>query len=93
MAVSAVSATTATETNYPVLINGYLCYSAAEVRAARESINPRSLNDVTGAASSARATRSSSTSPSPALTTYNALGSQSEEESSRRRGQAVDILA
>lgn len=48
MAASGISATTSTETKYPTIINGYLCYSAAEVRAARQMINPRSVDKTTG---------------------------------------------
>lgn len=48
MAASGISATAATETKYPTIINGYLCYSAAEARAARQMINPRSVDKLTG---------------------------------------------
>ncbi len=48
MAASGISATASTDTKYPMMINGYLCYSAAEVRAARQMINPRSIDKTTG---------------------------------------------
>ncbi|WP_141400477.1 hypothetical protein [Magnetospirillum sp. 15-1] len=41
MSVSAVSSVTATQTSYPILVNGFLCFSAADVAAARDFTNPR----------------------------------------------------
>lgn len=43
MAVSTVSTSVAAEVVYPVLVNGYLCYSAAEVTAAKRGQSPDAL--------------------------------------------------
>lgn len=40
---SSVSASTVTETVYPVMVNGYLCYSAAEVAAVKSGQSPDSV--------------------------------------------------
>lgn len=40
MPISAVTASVATQTIYPIMVNGYLCFSAAQVTAARNVINP-----------------------------------------------------
>jgi len=40
MSTSILAVGSATQTNYPVLVNGYLCFSAAEVQDARSFVNP-----------------------------------------------------
>lgn len=103
MATSAVSSVSSTETKYPVLINGYLCYSAAEVRAARQSINPRSLDPVTGqpagsdrggtATTATAATNSGQRSFLDTLRGYTAQGTRSDEDERMPRGSLLNILA
>ncbi|KAF0222625.1 MAG: hypothetical protein FD176_2592 [Rhodospirillaceae bacterium] len=47
-----VSAVVAAETVYPVMVNGYLCYSAAEVAAVRRGQSPESVKPGAGNSSS-----------------------------------------
>lgn len=104
MAASGISATAATETKYPTIINGYLCYSAAEARAARQMINPRSVDKLTGqpkrddtAATAAHASRAATAARAnpyaDALNTYTAQGATSRDDQTARRGSLLDILA
>lgn len=90
----AASAITATETQYPVLINGFLCYSAAEVRAARQLVNPRTVDETT-ANSRESATTSTTASFVETLRTYTAQGTRQDEEDEdyRQRGSLVNIVA
>ncbi|NFV80816.1 hypothetical protein [Magnetospirillum aberrantis] len=94
MATSAISAASSTDTQYPILINGYLCYSAAEVRAARQLINPRTIDKVTGLPVRESDTQSTSTRPSfmESLRGYSAQGT-SDDETTRPRGSLLNILA
>lgn len=98
MAASAISATSSTETHYPVLINGYLCYSAAEARAARQLINPRTLKQTTTGESSGRADASFGAATSHGvmntLRAYTAQATSRDDENDiPRRGSRVNILA
>lgn len=43
MPVSAISSLTASAVTYPVMVNGYMCYSAAEVAAVRRGQSPESV--------------------------------------------------
>lgn len=99
MATSAISAASSTDTQYPILINGYLCYSAAEVRAARQLINPRTIDRVTGlpvreSDTQSTSTQATSTRPSfmESLRGYSAQGT-SDDETTRPRGSLLNILA
>jgi hypothetical protein len=49
MSVSIVSSLATTQTRYPILVNGILCFSAAEVAAARDFAEP--TEDQIGASS------------------------------------------
>ncbi|BAE50964.1 hypothetical protein [Paramagnetospirillum magneticum] len=40
MSISATSSVGTTQTSYPVLVNGILCFSAADVAAARNFVDP-----------------------------------------------------
>lgn len=92
MAGSAISAITSTDLQYPVLVNGFLCYSAAEVRAARQLINPATLKDDDDSGSSNAANRSASSGSS--LRTYTAQGvTEDDEDSKKQRGSLVNLLA
>jgi len=51
LSVSAVAAGVAAQTSYPVVINGYVCFSAADVEAARKFTNPRSADEAEGTSS------------------------------------------
>ncbi len=44
MSVSGVS-TILTQSQYPLVINGYLCFSAEDVKAARKLVNPRAAEE------------------------------------------------
>lgn len=94
MATSTISAASSTDTQYPILINGYLCYSAAEVRAARQLINPRTIDKVTGLPVRESETQPTSTRPSfmESLRSYSAQGT-SDDETTRPRGSLLNILA
>lgn len=102
MAASGISATTSTETKYPTIINGYLCYSAAEVRAARQMINPRSIdkttglptrNDAAATAASANAANSAAASRTATTTRANpyadALNTYTAQGATSRDGQTA----
>ncbi|AVM74813.1 hypothetical protein [Magnetospirillum gryphiswaldense] len=43
MPVSASASLTASSVTYPVMVNGYMCYSAAEVAAVRRGQSPESV--------------------------------------------------
>lgn len=90
MATSAVSATSSTETQYPVLINGYLCYSAAEVRAARQMINPSSIDKLTGLP--ARESETTSQTSSTQTTTQAATVAASQDSATTTRTSFLDSL-
>ena len=43
MPVSTVTTSVASQVTYPVMVNGYMCYSAAEVQAVRRGQSPDSV--------------------------------------------------
>lgn len=64
MPVSSVSSSVAAQVTYPVMLNGYLCYSAAEVQAVRQGNSPDSIkpgggerSDQVGATTSSQQTQ------------------------------------
>jgi len=60
MSISAVAATTSS-TNYPILVNGYLCYSASDAQAARSGQKPQKSSDaLTGTNTATNATNTTS---------------------------------
>jgi hypothetical protein len=102
MSVSGVAASAAAQTLYPILVNDYLCFNAADVAKARAFINPyptttaRSSASAVTAASSyamahARNARTSSGAAAPEYATYTARG-VSRPLSSGARGTIVNIL-
>ncbi len=94
MSGSAVAVSAATQTVYPIMINGYLCFTAAEVATARVGTNPfkTAAATTTKAAAtvhaSAAAARTATTTTTTTTTTY--AGSARK---TGPRGTLVDIYA
>lgn len=91
MAESSIAAISATDTQYPQIINGYVCWSAAEVSAARRFENPRPAEETTRSQASvlaATSTRPQAVVPPP---TYNSRATTPAE--TIRRGAQVDLYA
>lgn len=104
MAVSGVSAATTTETNFPVVINGYVCFSAADVKAARTSVDPQQAEKAEEAAraekaaaakaSEARHTRETTSDTQPSTTqTADTTRDVNRPLDSGIRGTLINILA
>jgi hypothetical protein len=96
-----ISAITGTDTQYPVMINGYLCYSAGDVRSARQFTDPNKTEpNKTERAPKAAASTPAATSPlqsqrSP-LHSYTVQGTARDDDwsqPSRSRGSRIDIWA
>lgn len=92
MAISSISAT---DTTYPMMINGYVCYSAAEAQAARNFTDPRQSEKIAEAkaagAKAAEAKRAES-----ARTTHSPYATRDDINrplKSGTRGTVINILA
>jgi len=106
MSVSALAATTST-TNYPILVNGFLCYSSADVTTARSGSKPQKSSDTVSATDSTSQTASTSavsvTAQARAATsgtqTADAVGSTQQSDNADKtkdptqRGAQVDLYA
>lgn len=104
MSVSAVSALSA-QTNYPILVNGFLCYSSADVMAARNGLRPDKSTDQTSTAQSAARTDSASVTAQTRAAvlgtqTADAVGStgqttatDTKDKDPLRRGSLIDLYA
>lgn len=57
MPISAVTASVTTQTIYPVMVNGYLCFSAAEVAEARGLVTPNTSKITATTAATGQTTR------------------------------------
>lgn len=102
MAVSSVSTSVASQVTYPVMVNGYLCYSAAEVQAARQGRSPDSVKpggvdqSQQSAVSSSNSSSSASQSQSAlsaSLQTYQSNGTTDQNSQDAQRGSLVDFYA
>lgn len=106
MSVSALAATTST-TNYPILVNGYLCYSSSDVLSAKSGSKPqRSSGAVSGTDATAQAASTSAASvtsqaraAASGTQTADAVGSATQSadsdktKDSAQRGALVDLYA
>jgi len=103
MSVSAVSALSA-QTNYPILVNGFLCYSSADVMAARSGSKPEKSTDSTSATQATAQTESTSvtaqaraaiagTQTADAVGSTSQTASKDETKDPTRRGAVVDLYA
>ncbi|SEH49427.1 hypothetical protein [Magnetospirillum fulvum] len=103
MSVSAVSALSA-QTNYPILVNGFLCYSSTDVTTARSGSKPEKSTDSTSTTQSTAQTESTSVTAqsraavsgaqtADAVGSTNQTASNDETKDSARRGVEVDFYA
>jgi hypothetical protein len=102
MSVSAVSALSA-QTNYPILVNGFLCYSSTDVTTARSGSKPEKSGSASTTQSTAQTESTSVTAQTRAAVsgaqTADAVGSTNqtasndETKDSARRGVEVDFYA
>jgi hypothetical protein len=106
MAVSGVT-TIVAQVTYPVVVNGYLCFSAEDVKAARKYVNPRSADERSEAAEASSATTATSSTTSAAAAreadearpervastyTENATRDSKWPRKDEERGQYIDIV-
>jgi hypothetical protein len=82
MPISALGAS-ASQTNYPILVNGYLCYSATDVTTARSGAKPQRETN------RARSTEDSTSSPFQAAAQPARTTTQTEASSQTASSQAV----
>lgn len=87
MALSSISSSGNTQTQYPVLVNGYLCYSAAQVTEARNFINPHPAAKIKSAPTANTVFASSG-----GYSSYTASGS-AKVSALRSRGSRFNIFA
>ncbi|WP_155804417.1 hypothetical protein [Magnetospirillum fulvum] len=106
MSVSALAATTSS-TSYPIMVNGFLCYSTTDVQSARSGSKPQKSSDSVGATNTTSQTASTSatsvTAQARAATsgtqTADAVGSTAQSTNSDKtkdltqRGAQVDLFA
>ncbi|WP_155801614.1 hypothetical protein [Magnetospirillum molischianum] len=102
MSISALAATTA-QTNYPILVNGLLCYSSADVLAARSGGKlQKNTDDTTGTETTTKTASNTVTAQARAVAsaaqTADAVGSATQSTTTdktkdpTRRGLQVDLF-
>ena len=89
MAISSVSSSTSTQTQYPILVNGYLCYNAAQATEARNFINPHPAAKTKSAST---LSLSSVSSASSSYSAYTASGSK-KTSTLQPRGSLFNLYA